>query len=306
MTGDDPKFPPFGPVSGFFFSSSLFFSVPPGLDVCLVYLQSPFVAVITGASRGIGKAAAQVFARAGATGLILTARNPAPLEETKKRSEAVAKSPDLKISLVLMESGSEADTKRLVDVVKSEHGRLDLLMHNAGLVSTDPSAFSLFGDVRSDQPRVTMECNYFGRFLTMQAFLPLLLESPGGSKVVINITSICSHLTAFGPMCFNISDMASNRLTEIVALRYADQGLLCYSVHPGEVPTTLPIGAPPALLEISKDDPALCGSVCLWLVRKKPVWLSGRYISSEWDLDELEAKREEIVRGDKLKARMLV
>jgi NAD(P)-dependent dehydrogenase (short-subunit alcohol dehydrogenase family) len=268
-------------------------------------LPDPFVAVITGASRGIGKATAESFARAGATGLILTSRTLASLEETKRSCLAVAKSPNLKISLVEYDSGNEEHTVNLKNVVINEHGRLDLLLNNAGFVSTDASAWSKIDQTRSDQFRTTMDCNYFGRFLTMKHLLPTII-STNGAKIVINITSIASHLTNQGAACFNISEFASNRLTEIAAAQYADQGVVCYAVHPGFVATSVVPGMPEDALHVAPDEPGLCGSLCLWLVKKRPEWLSGRYLSSDWDVEELEAKKEDILGRDLLKARMIV
>ena len=54
------------------------------------------------------------------------------------------------------------------------------------------------------------------------------------------------------------------------------------------------------------DDPGLCGAVCVQLSQGNHAWLSGRYVSSNWDLDELEKRKDEIVQQDKLKFRMAV
>ncbi|KAI9155197.1 Short chain dehydrogenase citE [Paramyrothecium foliicola] len=287
------------------FTNTEVHKVPESRKPEALRLPSPFVAVITGASRGIGKATAESFAKAGATGLILTSRTVASLDETNRCCLAVG-TPDLKVSLVQFDSGNEEHTINLRDTVVAEHGRLDLLLNNAGFVSTDPSAFGKIGDVRSDQFRITMEGNYFGRFLTMKYLMPTLLSTSDGFKGVINVTSICSHFVDRAATSFNISVLASNRLTEITAGQYADQGLVFYSVHPGFVATTLPPGMPAEVMSMAPDEPGLCGSLCLWLVKKRHEWLSGRYISSNWDTEELEGKREEIVQRDLLKARMSV
>lgn len=53
------------------------------------------------------------------------------------------------------------------------------------------------------------------------------------------------------------------------------------------------------------DDQGLCGSFIVWLVRERRMWLSGRYLSSNWDVDELASKQTEISEKDKLKMRMV-
>ncbi|KAK7755748.1 hypothetical protein SLS62_002361 [Diatrype stigma] len=298
----------FSPTYGVNFVPTLHQQVPEAYQPGSNPLPSPFVVVITGASRGLGRETAQVFAKAGATGLILTARSAeGALEETKKLCQAAARSPDLKVSTVAAASGDEAAAKRIADVVKTEHGgRLDVLINNAGTVSTEASAFDRLEGIRADQIRIPIEANYVGRFLTMQYLLPALLDSPGGARTVINVTSICSQFTGFGALGFNVSALATNRLTEIAAETYADRGLRCYAVHPGTVRTTPPPGMPADALEHAVDAPDLCGAMYLWLARERPDWLSGRYLSAEWDIDELKRKREEIVQGDKLKFKMVV
>jgi len=298
----------FPPYFGVRFVQPVHQDVPAALEPASQTLPQPFVACITGASRGIGRATAEAFAKAGATGLVLTARKAIDLEDTKKACLASAKSAHLKVSIISADAGSEGAAKLIFDTVKGDHGRLDILINNAGLVSTDASAFGAFDTIRPDQIRITADVNYIGRFLTMQTLLPVLLESPAGAKTIVNVTSIASHLVGRGSLGFNISELASNRLTESVATEYADRGVLCYSVHPGHISPTAdaPPGMDPALAFGGKDALDLCGAFCLWLVQKKPEWLSGRYLSANWDVVELDKKREDIVQGDKLKARMAV
>lgn len=54
------------------------------------------------------------------------------------------------------------------------------------------------------------------------------------------------------------------------------------------------------------DTPELAGDFVVWLTKERREWLSGRYVSCCWDVRELEARKQEIVDGDKLKVRMVV
>ena len=54
------------------------------------------------------------------------------------------------------------------------------------------------------------------------------------------------------------------------------------------------------------DSVELCSGFAVWLTKGPRTWLGGRYVSSNWDVDEFETKREEVVSGDKLKVRMVV
>ncbi|KAK6840899.1 NAD-P-binding protein [Apiospora arundinis] len=314
----------FPPASGANFTQKIHQKIPPALDPIAQPLAHGFVAVITGASQGLGRATAEVFARAGAAGLILSARTLAGLEETRRICEeahSASKKPadntNLKITLVVGSVGTEADAKSLADAVRDEHeGRIDMLINNAGVVSTHESAWGPLDQIRPDQLEVPMQTNYIGRFLTMQALMPALLASPSGGTI-INVTSICSHFTAagLGALGFNISALASNRLTEMAAEVYRTDGTegggggkgpVFYSVHPGTIFTNPPVGAPKELYKLCTDDADLCGAVCLWLGRNRPGWLNGRYISATWDLEELQERKAEIVEGDKLKSRMVL
>ena len=58
--------------------------------------------------------------------------------------------------------------------------------------------------------------------------------------------------------------------------------------------------------DILADDEGLAGAFCVWLSKEKKEWLSGRFVSCNWDVKELEAKRSEIVDRDLLKYRMIV
>lgn len=68
---------------------------------------------------------------------------------------------------------------------------------------------------------------------------------------------------------------------------YHTRGVLAIAVHPG-------------------DTAELPAHATVWLVRERRDWLAGRYFSCQWDVDELLAKKQEIVDGDKLKMRMVV
>jgi len=54
------------------------------------------------------------------------------------------------------------------------------------------------------------------------------------------------------------------------------------------------------------DDPGICGGFCVWLTSERRDWLSGRYLIANWDVEELEAMKDDIIMEDKLKFRMAV
>lgn len=296
------------PWTGYNFTETLHSNIPQHLVPAHQSLTSPFVVCITGASRGIGAKTATAFAEAGATGLILTARTESGLRKTQDACKAVAKSADLKISTVVSEVGTREAAERIAHVVNDEHGRLDVLVNNAGVLATKESAFAAtLEDMDDDQFEIPIQVNYFGRIHLIKQLMPLLRNSPDGAKTVVSISSISGHLTQGTPFGFNISELATNRLTEIMAEMYAREGILFHAVHPGFVKdTAFPPGMPEEFTQFSHDDMSLCGAFLIWLVIQRREWLNGRYVSANWDVEELEAKKDEIVEGDKLKMRMAV
>lgn len=297
----------FPPWTGYNFVPTLHQRVPDHLLPAKQSLPTPVVVCITGGSRGIGAETAKTFAAAGATGLILTARKESALENTKKACQEVAKSQDLTISSIAEDAASPDSAQKLARLIEQGHGRLDLLINNAGIMSTHESAFSRLGDMQDDQFSIPLEVNTIGRMLTTKYLLPLLLQSPAGAKTIVNITSLSAHLTFGTSIPFNISELATNRLTEAIAEQYSEEGVLAYAVHPGTVrDTAFPPGFPEMFRAGCQDESNLCGAFCLWLVKERREWLSGRYLAANWDVEELEARKAEIIEKDLLKMRMTV
>ena len=297
------------PWTGLTFTYPKLHSAPPeSLAPNIQKLPSPFVVAIVGGSRNIGAETAKAFAAAGATGILITGTDEDALSKTKSAVEAAGSSPTLKVTTLKADVSDISSAKQIADTLESAYGRLDLLINNAAVVSVDPSAFAKPHEINIDNIDKTMQVNYIGRFNTVKTLMPLLLKTKGGAKTIVNITSAMSHFAAMGAIGYNISELAVNRLTEALAQAYAAEDLLVYSVHPGIVATMPPpIGMEaPEARAMATDDVTLAGAFLVWLVKEKRAWLSGRYLSANWDVDELESKKESIVSEDKLKMRMVV
>lgn len=224
------------------YTSKLHSTPPSSLSPSTQKLPSPFVVAIIGASRNIGASTAKAFAQAGATGLILTATtDSSALHETKKEVEAAGSSPDLKVTVVAADLADPSSAKLVADTVESSYGRLDVLINNAAIVSTDKSAFNKLADIGIEQLQKTMAVNYVGKIAVIQTLLPLLLKTEGGAKTIVNVTSGMAHFPSMGAIGYNISELAINRLTEAVADSYASEGVVAYAVHPGIVATMPPL-----------------------------------------------------------------
>ncbi len=281
-------------------------SVPTTLAPASQKLPSPFVVAIIGGSRNIGAETAKAFAAAGATGILITGTKEAALAKTKAELQAVGL-PQLNVTTIQADISDFASAPRIAESIKSTYGRLDVLVNNAGSMSVDASAFAKPHEIEVANIEKMMQINYVGKFNMAKAVLPLLLETEG-AKTIVNMTSATSHFGAIGAIGYNISELAANRLTESLAGAYAADGVLVYAVHPGIVATMPPpVGMEaPEARAMAVDDVSLCGAFLVWLVKEKRDWLSGRYLSANWDVEELESKKESIVGEDKLKMRMVV
>lgn len=187
--------------------------------------------------------------------------------------------------------------------IEKTFGRLDILVHNTGIFNPPAPV----ADSDPDAWWNTWDINVRGPYLVTRAFLPLMLK--GGDKIIAYVSSVGAWLINPGTNAYQPSKLALLRFAEFVDVEYREQGLLAFCVHPGNVPGTDILGGagvPDFLKHIFTETPQLAGDTIVWLTREKREWLAGRYISSTWDMEELEGKREDILKGNKLKLRMVL
>ncbi|WP_243287666.1 SDR family NAD(P)-dependent oxidoreductase [Geothrix terrae] len=259
---------------------------------------------ITGASRGIGRATARAFAKAGAAAIALGARSDLHALEQELREVARVAHPDLPPPRVVRVPLDVADPASVQEAAarleEALEDRLDLLINNAGYLE----ASAPLAESDPDEWWKAMTINLRGPYLVTRALLPLLLQ--GGDRTVVNTSSIGAHHVRPGASGYQTSKLALLRLTEFLAAEYADQGLLAYAIHPGGVLTELGSRMPAHTHAILVDTPELAGDTLAFLASERRDWLSGRYVSVNWDMGEFLARAEEIVRRDLLKVRMAV
>jgi 3-oxoacyl-[acyl-carrier protein] reductase len=185
------------------------------------------VAIVTGASKGIGKAIAIGYAREGAS-VVLASRSLNILEtiaqEIKAESgEAMAVSVDVK----KVESINDM-VKKAVD----RYGRLDLLVNNAGITMGGPSE-----DLSPEDWRTAMETDLFGVFFACQAAARVMIPQGGGG--IINISSVNGILAAPRRAAYCSSKAAVNALTKVLAIEWADRNIRVNAIAPGYIRTEL-------------------------------------------------------------------
>ncbi|KAI0417932.1 NAD(P)-binding protein [Xylaria grammica] len=257
---------------------------------------------ITGASKGIGKGVALSFARAGCSKIAVAARTG--VDELKAQileaAEAAGR-PEPHVLAVALDVTSEAGVTAAASAVADAFGgSLDVLINNAGRVS----AMVPLAEGDADDWWATWELNIRATYLCTKAFLPQLLQS--STRTVIITSSAGAHMLIHNLLGYQTSKTALCRFAEFLAKEYEDRGLVAVAAHPGDVPTEIAAVLGDDMRPIFKETPALAGDSLVWLAAERRGWLSGRFVSVTWDMQELEQKREEIVAGDLLRLRLTV
>jgi len=198
------------------------------------------VALVTGATRGIGLETVRQLAGAGVH-VLLAGRN------REKAVEAALKlqSEGLSVEAIALDvANDDSITQAAIDIAR-RHGKLDILVNNAGVLRDDmqikPSEQSLA------TWRETFETNVFGVVATTKAFLPLLKQAPAAR--IVNVSSLLGSLAAnadpASPIydvkipAYNVSKSAVNAWTVQLAHELRNTPIKVNAVHPGSVKTDM-------------------------------------------------------------------
>ncbi len=180
------------------------------------------VVLVTGASRGIGRAMAHVFARAGAR-VVLTARSADQLEQ-------VAAEIGAEKTLVLPADVSQQDqVEALVENVIDQWQRLDVLVNNAGLID-----FAPIDQIEPDAWNRVIAANLTGPYLCSRAVAPVMIRQ--GSGRIINITSVSAQTGGVsGGVNYTASKGGLAAMTKTLARDLAPSGITVNSISPGQI-----------------------------------------------------------------------
>jgi NAD(P)-dependent dehydrogenase (short-subunit alcohol dehydrogenase family) len=260
--------------------------------------------LITGASRGIGKAIALSYALAGASKIAICARSPlADVASELKTAAKDAGRPEPTVLVITLDVTSQPSVKSAFEIVSAElNSRLDILINNAGTLSR----FGGIPDTNPDDWWLDFETNVKGTYLVTRTFMPLFKSS--SLQTILNITSIASLYMPAQGSSYGISKLAILRFTEYMHQDHGPgkDGIVCVAVHPGTMETELARNMPEEYRAWFLDTEKMAGDTCVCLSRERREWLGGRYVSANWDMEELEGRKEEVVRGELLRVRLAV
>jgi NAD(P)-dependent dehydrogenase (short-subunit alcohol dehydrogenase family) len=232
------------------------------------------VAVVTGASSGLGVAFARGLAEAGAD-VALGARRVEKLEQTKEMVEGLGR----RAIAVATDVAEPEDCTRLIAETVSQLGRVDILVNNAGVGTAVPGTRET-----PEQFRTVVDVNLNGCYWMAQAFARAATE--GGS--IVNISSVLGFTTAGLPQAaYSATKAGLVGLTRDLALQWtARKGIRVNGIAPGFFESEMTQQYPPGYLDLTQarvvagrvGDPEELAATLVWLVSPAGGYVTGQTV----------------------------
>ena len=181
------------------------------------------VALITGGSRGIGRAMVELFAESGYSVAFTYKSSHAAAAELSERTGALAINAD---------SANPADIERAVKTVEEKLGNVDILINNAAV-----SSFSLFTDLTLEAWRASFSTNVDGAFLYSKLTLPSMIRNHSGR--IINISSMWGQVGSSCEVHYSATKAALIGMTKALAKEVGPSGITVNCIAPGVIDTDM-------------------------------------------------------------------
>ncbi|KAF7554312.1 hypothetical protein G7Z17_g3016 [Cylindrodendrum hubeiense] len=234
--------------------------------------------VVTGGGTGIGKAIAVAFAKAGANSVAILGRRVDRLQSGVAAISAANVGTSALYEIADLTSSIQVENA--LDRIVSKTGKIDIFVSSAGtlselgpIVGYDSSTF-----MRS------FELNTLTTFNVIQAFT----SHCGADPVFINVSTCTAHTRPiYGAGAYNISKLASLKTVDQFA--FENEKFHVVQFHPGWVPTEMN-----GMQAEAPDVAELPGMFCVWLASPEARFLRGKFVWSNWDVQELLQRADEI------------
>ena len=201
------------------------------------------VALVTGASRGIGRAIAIELGRIGYDVLINYRSNAVEAERTLEEFKAVAE--NARAEIFAADVANDDDRQRLVMHTREHFGRLDLLVNNAG-IAPDKRVDLL--EASTESLDRLLDVNLKGPFFLSQLVARWMIEQkrsgnvPDYAPAIVNISSVSAYAASPERAEYCISKAGLAMMTKVFAARLADEGINVYEIRPGVIATDMTAG----------------------------------------------------------------
>jgi NAD(P)-dependent dehydrogenase (short-subunit alcohol dehydrogenase family) len=193
-------------------------------------------ALVTGANRGLGRAFAEALADSGAD-VVVVGRHE---ERNRDAAEEIAKRTGRRTTVVTGDVSDRDDVHRIVAGAMDAHGRIDVLVNNAGICFHRPAL-----EVPDEEFAEVFDVNVTGLWRMSKAVAPAMIEAGGGS--IVNVGSISAMIVnrpQWQP-AYNASKAAVHQLTKSLAVEWAPHHIRVNAIAPGYVKTEMaPVDEP--------------------------------------------------------------
>ena len=193
-------------------------------------------ALVTGANKGLGRAFASALADAGAD-IVVVGRNE---DHNRDAADEIAERSGRRTTVATGDVADADDVRRIVEQAVAAHGRIDVLVNNAGICFHRPAL-----EVPDEEFAAVFDVNVTGLWRMSKAVAPTMIEAGGGS--IVNVGSISAMIVnrpQWQP-AYNASKAAVHQLTKSLAAEWAPHGIRVNAIAPGYVKTEMaPVDEP--------------------------------------------------------------
>ena len=208
------------------------------------------VAIVTGASSGLGEGTAELFVKEGAA-VVLTARREDKLKSLARKIEGAGG----RALAVAGDVRNVEDVKNVVAQAIAAFGHIDILVNNGGILDKHMPTIRASDELWAD----VLATNLTGVFYYCREVLPHMVKEGKGS--IVNVGSIGGIYMSAG-VSYSAAKAGVNGLTRNIALQYAGTGIRCNSVNPGPTPTEA--NTPDKLAEFDQEFMGICAQHQFW------------------------------------------
>jgi len=184
------------------------------------------IALVTGASRGLGRAIAIGFAREGADVVVNYLNNEKAAKETAAEITKLGR----RVCLIQADVTSRKDIQRMFKEAENHFNKIDILVNNAGI-----NKRGWFEEITDEDWDLIMETNLRGPFVCSQEIFPIMIKNGGGR--IINISSVASQYHGPKTVHYAVSKAGLNSLTKVLARYGAPHNIYINAVAPGLILT---------------------------------------------------------------------